>query len=129
MMMTMFSKHATRVCAVALYSAVLATVPMLAQSSGRANFMSPEQQQTQLNALTTAVGLTPVQVTQVQAINAHAMSQTLDLRNSGDDPATTASKIKSVQRMQRANIRALLTDEQKTKYDAYLATQHGASGG
>jgi len=129
MLMTMFSKYVTRVCAVALCSAALATVPMLAQGSRRANFMSPEQQQTQLNALTNAVGLTPGQVTQVQAINAHAMSQTLDIRNSGDDPATTASKIKIVQRTQRANIRDLLTDEQKTKYDAYLPTQHGASGG
>lgn len=54
------------------------------KGNGRASFMSPEQQQTQLNALTNAVGLTPNQVTQVQAINSHAMSQTLDIRNSGD---------------------------------------------
>lgn len=84
MRMTMFSKYAIPVCALAMCSVTLATVPMLAQGNGRASFMSPEQQQTQLNALTNAVGLTPNQVTQVQAINSHAMSQTLDIRNSGD---------------------------------------------
>jgi protein CpxP len=99
---------------------------MLAQSSG--GFISPDQQQRQLDALTNAVGLTPGQVRQVQAINAHAMSQTLDVRNSGDDPATAGSKIKAIQRVQRTNIKALLTDEQKPKYDAYLAMQHGAPG-
>jgi periplasmic protein CpxP/Spy len=102
-------------------------VPTLAQSSGRA-FISPEQQQRQLDALTNAVGLTPGQVRQVQAINAHAMGQMLDVRNSGDDPATAGSKIKAIQRVQRTNIKALLTDEQRPKYDAYLAMQHGAPG-
>jgi periplasmic protein CpxP/Spy len=128
MKMTMFSKYARRACTVAMCCTALATAPMLAQSKGRARIMSPEQQQTQLNALTNAVGLTSVQVTQVQAINAHAMSQTLDIRNSGDDPATTGSKIKAIQRMQRTNIKALLTDEQKPKYDAYLATQRDVPG-
>jgi protein CpxP len=129
MKMMMFSKYATRVCAVAMCSAALATVPMLAQKKGDGRIMSPAQQQAQLNALTNAVGLTPDQVTQVQAINAEAMKQTLDLRTSGDDPATTGSKIKAIQRTQRANIKALLTEEQKPKYDAYLAMQHGAPGG
>jgi periplasmic protein CpxP/Spy len=128
MKMPMFRRYATRVCAVAIGSAALATVPMLAQSSARPGFMSPQQQQAQLNALTNAVGLTPDQVRQVQAINAHATSQTLDIRNSGDDPETAGSKIKAIQRIQRTNIKALLTDEQKPKYDAYLATQHGAPG-
>jgi protein CpxP len=99
---------------------------MLAQSSARPGFMSPEQQQAQLNALTNAVGLTPDQVRQVQAINAHTISQTLDIRNSGDDPETAGSKIKAIQRIQRTNIKALLTEEQKPKFDAYLAMQHGA---
>jgi protein CpxP len=127
MKMTMFRRYAPRVCAVAMCSAVLAMVPTLAQSSGRA-FISPEQQQRQLDALTNAVGLTPGQVRQVQAINAHAMGQMLDVRNSGDDPATAGSKIKAIQRVQRTNIKALLTDEQRPKYDAYLAMQHGAPG-
>jgi periplasmic protein CpxP/Spy len=128
MKMTMFREYAARVCAVVICSAALATAPMLAQSSVRPLFMSPEQQQAQLNALTNAVGLTPDQVRQVQAINAHAMSQMLDIRNSGDDPETAGSKMKAVQRIQRTNIKALLTDEQKPKYDAYVAMQHGAPG-
>ena len=128
MKMTTFRKYATRVCAVGVCSAALATVPMPAQSGGR-GFMSPEQQQAQLDALTSALGLTPDQVKQIQAINAHAMSQTLDIRNSGDNAATSGSKIKAIQRIQRTNIKAVLTAEQKPKYDAYLAMQHGASGG
>jgi periplasmic protein CpxP/Spy len=128
MNMRMFHKYVRRASAVAMCSAALSTVPMLAQNSG-GRIMSPAQQQAQLNALTNAVGLTPDQVTQVHAINAEAMKQTLDLRTSGDDPATTGSKIKAIQRTQRANIKALLTDEQKPKYDAYLAMQHGAPGG
>jgi periplasmic protein CpxP/Spy len=128
MKITMFHKYATRRCAVVICSAALATVPILAQSSVRPLFPSPEQQQAQLNALTIAVGLTPDQVKQVQAMNAHAMSQTLDIRNSGDDPETVGYKMKAVQRIQRTNIKALLTDEQKPKYDAYLAMQHGAPG-
>ena len=127
MKMTMFRRSAPRVCAVAMCSAILATPPMLAQSGG-GGFISPDQQQRQLDALTNAVGLTPGQVRQVQAINAHAMSQTLDVRNSGDDPATAGSKIKAIQRVQRTNIKALLTDEQKPKYDVYLAMQYGAPG-
>ena len=128
MKITMFHKYATRRCAVVICSAALATVPILAQSSVRPLFPSPEQQQAQLNALTIAVGLTPDQVKQVQAMNAHAMSQTLDIRNSGDDPETVGYKMKAIQRIQRTNIKALLTDEQKPKYDAYLAMQHGAPG-
>jgi periplasmic protein CpxP/Spy len=127
MKMVMFGKYARRVGAVAMCSAALSLLPMLAQNSG-SRIMSPAQQQAQLSALTNAVGLTPDQTTQVQAINAEAMKQTLDLRASGDDPATTASKIKAVRRNQRANIKALLTDAQKPKYDAYLASMHGAPG-
>jgi protein CpxP len=128
MKMMMFHKYVRRVSAVAMCSVALSTVPMLAQNSGT-RITSPAQQQAQLNALTNAVGLTPDQATQVQAINAEAMKQTLDLRASGDDSATIGSKIKAIQRTQRANIKALLTDAQKPKYDAYLASMpHGAPG-
>jgi periplasmic protein CpxP/Spy len=127
--MKMFSKYAMHLWAAAVCSAALATISTLAQSSGRGLFMSPQQQQAQLVALTNAVGLTPDQVRQVEAIDAHAMSQTLDIRNSGDDPATTRSRIKAVQRIQQMSIKALLTDEQKTKYEVYLAMQHGVPGG
>ena len=71
MKMMMFHKYVRRVSAVAMCSAVLSTMPMLAQNSG-GRIMSPAQQQAQLNALTNAVGLTPDQATQVQAINAEA---------------------------------------------------------
>ena len=128
MKMTMFRKYARGVGVVAMCSAALARVPVLAQSSGRV-LISPEQQQAQSDALTNAVGLTPDQARQVRAINVHAMSQMLDIRNSGEDPATAGSKIKAIQRIERTNIKALLTNEQKPKYDAYLAMQHRAPAG
>jgi hypothetical protein len=110
--------------------------PFTAQPSDGAN-AGTEQQSRSLHvsgaavgqSLTSAVSLTPDQVKQVKAINDNAMSQTLDTRNSGDDPATASSKINVIQRIQRTDIKALLPDEQKSKYDAYLAMQRGATGG
>ena len=92
MKITTFRKYTPRLCAVVICSAALTTVPILAQSSVRPLLMSPEQQQAQLNALTSAVGMIPDQVRQVQAINAHATSQTLDIRNSGMTPKPLDTK-------------------------------------
>ncbi len=98
--------------------------------------MTPERQQAQLDALTQAVGLTPDQVTQVKAINDDAMKKQADLRASGGDPADLRPKMMAIRTDQQAKIKALLTDDQKPKYDAYVASQPrggrgggGASGG
>jgi hypothetical protein len=73
--------------------------------------------------LTKAVGLTPDQVTQVKAINADSMQKMMDLRNSGGDPADMRPKMMAIRTDQQTKIKALLTDDQKPKYDAFLASQ------
>jgi hypothetical protein len=95
---------------------------MMAQGGG-GHGMPPEQQQAQLNALTRDVGLTPDQATQVKAINADMMQKIMNIRNSGEDPSTARPKIMQIRTDQQAKIRALLTDEQKPKYDAYLSSR------
>lgn len=120
-----FRKVAARLSAVALFSAALCTAPMLAQRGG----MTPEQQQAQLDAMTKAVSLTADQVTQVKAINADAMKKQMDLRASGGDPADMRPKMMAIRTEQQTKIKALLTDDQKPKYDAYLASMPQGRGG
>ncbi len=119
-MMMNLRKYAARFGMLAVCSAFLCTVPMHAQQGGG---MSPERQQAQLDALTTAVGLTPDQVTQVKAINADSMKKMMDLRDAGGDPADMRPKMMAIRTDQQAKIKALLTDDQKPKYDAFLASQ------
>jgi protein CpxP len=129
MMMTKFRKYAVRLGALALCGAALSATPMLAQGGGGGRGMSPEAQQAQLDAMTSAVGLTPDQVTKVKAINADAMSKMMALREAGGDPADMRPKMMAIRTDQQTRIKALLTDDQKPKYDAYLASQPQGRGG
>ena len=133
MKMIGFRKLAFRIGALAICSAALSTMPMLAQGGGGGmRGMTPEAQQAQLDALTKAVGLTDDQVTKVKAINADAMKKQQDLMSSGGDPADMRPKMMAIRTDQQAKIKALLTDDQKPKYDAYLASMprgRGPGGG
>jgi protein CpxP len=131
MKMSLIRRYAMRLSAMALFSAALCTAPMLAQGGGGRG-MSPEQQQAQLDALTKAVSLTPDQVTSVKAINADQAKQMADLRASGGDPADMRPKMMDIRKASQAKIKALLTDDQKAKYDTYLASMpqgRGPGGG
>jgi periplasmic protein CpxP/Spy len=131
MKMNMIRRYAARVGAVALCSAALFSAPMLAQGPGGGGgrgMMTPEQQQAQLDALTKAVDLTPDQVTAVKAINADQTKQMADLRASGGDPADMRPKMMAIRTASQAKIKALLTDDQKPKYDAYLAAMPQGRG-
>lgn len=123
-------RYAARLGAVALCSVALCTVPMVAQGPGGGGrgMMSPEQQQAQLDALTKAVDLTPDQVTAVKAINADQMKQMADLRAAGGDPADMRPKMMEIRKATQAKIKALLTEDQKPKYDAYLAAMPQGRG-
>lgn len=125
-----FRNLAIRLGALALCTLALSATPMMAQAPGGGGMrgMSPEAQQAQLDTMTTAVGLTPDQVTKVKAINAAAMKQQMDLMASGGDPADMRPKMMAIRTDQQTKIKALLTDEQKPKYDAYLATQPRGRG-
>jgi len=76
----------------------------------------------QLEMLTKRLDLTGDQQTQVKAIQEDAGKQMMALRNdtslSQDD---RRSKMMDIRKSSQDKIRAILTDDQKTKYDALLA--------
>ena len=132
MTMIGFRRIAIRLGALAVCGAAMSTMPMLAQGGGggqRGGMMSPEAQQAQLDAMTKAVGLTDDQVTKVKAINADTMKKMADLRAAGGDPADMRPKMMEIRTAQQTQIKALLTADQKPKYDDFLASQRPAGGG
>lgn len=138
MKMTNFRKVAARTCALALCSAALSTTPMLAQGGqggmggggGRGMQMSP---QSQLDAMSSQLSLTDEQKPKVLAILEDSNKKMTDLRNSGGDPQEMRPKMMAIRTDQQDKIKALLTDEQKTKYDAMIEAQQqrmrGGQGG
>jgi len=129
--MNKFLKHATRLGAVAICSAALCTLPAMAQGGGGRGMMTPEQRQAQFDQMATAVGLTPEQIPQVKAIQEDSMKKQMELRASGGDPQEMRPKMMAINAEQTTKIKALLTDDQKAKYDTYLASrpQRGGGGG
>jgi periplasmic protein CpxP/Spy len=125
MKMMMNRRYAMRLGALALCSAALCTAPMLAQGGGGGR-QTPEQQ---LATLTTTLNLTPDQTPKVKAILDDSAKQMTDLRNSGGDMTTMRPKMMAIRTDQQTKIKALLTDDQKTKYDAMIAAQAARMGG
>jgi len=76
----------------------------------------------QVDFLTKKLNLTPDQVTQVKAIDDDARKQFMALREdtsvAGADKRT---KMMDIHKASQDKIRALLTDDQKTKFDALQA--------
>jgi periplasmic protein CpxP/Spy len=128
MKMMMNRRFAMRLAALALCSVALSTSPMMAQGGGGGGrgMQTPEQQ---LDALNTALTLTPDQTPKVKAILDDSAKQMTDLRASGGDPQTMRPKMMAIRTDQQTKIKALLTDDQKTKYDAMLAAQAARMGG
>jgi Spy/CpxP family protein refolding chaperone len=136
MKMTLFHKPMMRAAVLALCTATLSAAPMLMAQDNTAP--APQQQDNmgpppgghgrgmrggrQLEMLTKRLNLTPDQVTQVKAIDDDQMSQMRALR---DDTTTSGedkrSKMMTIHQASQDKIRNVLTDEQKTKYDAMLA--------
>jgi protein CpxP len=135
MKIAMFHKPMMRVAMLALCTATLSTAPMMMAQD---NAAPPPQQQDnmgppagrhggrrggrQVEMLTKRLNLTPDQVTQVKAIDTDTMSQMKALR----DDTTTAkvdkrSKMMEIHQASQDKIRNVLTDEQKTKFDAMQA--------
>ncbi|AFL90436.1 hypothetical protein Terro_4231 [Terriglobus roseus DSM 18391] len=125
--MNKFLRHATRLSAVALCSAALCTLPAMAQGRG---MMTPEQRQAQFDEMAKAIDLTPDQIAKVKAIQEETMKKMMELRESGGDPSEMRPKMMAINGDQTTKIKALLTDAQKPKYDAYLASrpQRGPGG-
>ena len=90
----------------------------------------PEQQQRQLDRMTSQLGLTPDQVTQVRLIQADSHTKMMAMRDdtsmSQDDKR---SKMMSMRQAEQSKIRGVLTDDQKTRYDAMLKQMQEGRGG
>jgi protein CpxP len=126
----MIRRYVTRAGAVALCSAALCTVPMMAQGGGGGGrgMMTSDQR---VDALDKAVTLTPDQKTKVKAIYDADAKKMADLRASQDPDMR--NKMMAMRTDENTQIKALLTDDQKTKFDAMVAAQaarmRGGQGG
>jgi len=121
MNMMMIRRYATRIGAVALCSAALWTAPMLAQG-GRMQ-MTPDMQVANLDK---AVTLTDDQKTKALAIYTADAKKMADLR-AAQDP-DMRNKMMAMRTDENTQIKALLTDDQKPKFDAYLASMPQGRG-
>jgi periplasmic protein CpxP/Spy len=129
MEMQMIRRFAARMGVVALCSAALCSVPMMAQGGGGGGMrMTSDQRVANIDK---AVTLTDDQKTKIKAIYDADMQKMMDLRNSGEDRETLMPKIQAMRADENKQIKALLTDDQKPKFDAYLASmpQRGGGGG
>ena len=128
MNMKMIRKYVAAAGAVALCSAALCTVPMMAQGGGGGGMrMTSDQRVANLDK---AVTLTDDQKTKVKAIYDADMKKMQDLMAAQDPDMRT--KMQAMRADENTQIKTLLTDDQKPKYDAYLASMprgRGPGGG
>ena len=139
---TMHVLPALRVALLAVCTSALA-VPMLAQDTppspppqsqgggyGGQGRGGPEQQQRQLDMMTKQLNLTPDQVTQIKTIQTDGRTKMTAMRDdtslSQDDKR---AKMMSMRQDEQGKIRGVLTDDQKTKYDAMQKQMQERRGG
>jgi protein CpxP len=83
----------------------------------------------QLERMTRELNLTPDQVTQVKAINEAQRAQMMALRNDSTIPQEDKrGKMMAMRQETEGKIRAVLTEEQRPKYEAMLAEQRQRQG-
>ena len=126
MEMKMTRRFAARIGAVALCSAALCSVPMMAQGGGGGGrgMMTPEAR---VAAIDKAVTLTDDEKTKITALLTDDAKKMADLRASQDPDMRT--KMMAMRTDENTKIKALLTDDQKPKYDAYVASMPQGRGG
>ena len=112
--------------AVAVCGAALCTVPMMAQGGGGGGMgrMTSDQR---VERLDTAVTLTADQKTKVKAIYDADQKKMEDMRSAQDPDMMT--KMQAMRADENKQIRALLTPEQQTKFDAIPQGRRGGGGG
>jgi Spy/CpxP family protein refolding chaperone len=132
-MKTIVRKSVLRAVVLALCTATVSALPALAQDTTPAPQQDqagppqggrggPGREEHQLQMLTKKLNLTPDQVTQVKAIDDDTRQQMTALR--GDSSVTGQdrhAKMMDIHKASQDKIRAILTDDQKTKYDALQA--------
>jgi periplasmic protein CpxP/Spy len=142
MKMMMFRSYLLRVAILAIGATALSALPAMAQDPSAPP--PPPQDQAgpqhghggpggmrgdQVEFLTKKLNLTPDQVTQVKTIDADAMTQMKALHEdtsiAGPDKR---AKMMDIHKTSQDKIRALLTDDQKTKFDALQAQMRERRG-
>ncbi len=132
-----FGRNGRRVAAAAVLSLAMGGMMAVAQDASAAPALQQQDGQVppagggmhgrggperQVEMLTKRLDLTPDQVTQVKAIDLDAMTQAKALHSdtslSQDD---RRSKMMGIHQAAETKIRAVLNDEQKTKFDAMMA--------
>ncbi len=126
-----------RCAALALCAFAVGTTPMWSQATQEAappaqqNDAPPphermeHMQERRIEMMTKHLNLTPDQVAQVKAIDKDGMTQMMALHQDTSIPqADKREKMKAIHEGQNAKIRAILTDDQKPKFDAMLAHEH-----
>jgi periplasmic protein CpxP/Spy len=134
MNIAMFRKPIMQAAILALCTTALSTMPMVAQDNSAppqqqdqagpqgGRHGGPGREEHQIEFLTKKLNLTPDQVTQVKAIDDNARQQSMAVRNdSSIAQPDRRAKMMDIHKASQDKIRAVLTDDQKTKYDAMQA--------
>ncbi len=131
-MTTMMRKFALPALRIALLGACAACVaaPMVAQdgppppppSGAGHGHGGGEMQAHMLKRMTRELNLTPDQVSQIQAIQGDESAKMQALNADSSDPDTHKQR-KAIREDGMSRTRAVLTDEQKPKFDAMIAQQ------
>lgn len=125
-----FRKTTQQLVFVALCTAALSALPVMAQDTttpppagqGHMHGDPAEREQKKLDFMTKKLSLTPDQVTQVKAIDDDEHTQAMALRNDTSVAQTDKrAKMMDIHKASSDKIRAVLNDDQKTKYDAMQA--------
>ena len=125
MNMKMLGRYAMRAGAVAMCSAALCAVPMMAQGGGGGGRgMDPDAQ---LAQLTTVLTLSADQQAKIKPILAADAAKITALRTAQDPDMMT--KVAQIRTDEHAAIKALLTADQATKYDAMPQGRGGGRRG
>ena len=128
---TLLKVHASRALLIAVCA--VAALPAIAQESsappspppghergGPGGPGGPGGQERMVEMLTKRLNLTPDQVTQVKAIQADGRKQAMAMRDDNTAGADRHAKMEAMRESEQTRVRAILTDEQKTKYDTML---------
>jgi protein CpxP len=96
-------------------------------AGARRQQMSPEQQ---VDRLATQLSLTPDQKTKIMAIYQDNQDKMTAMRNdSSADQSTMRDKMMEMRTAQTTAVKAVLTDDQKAKYDEMMSRQRQRGGG
>lgn len=131
------TRHRARTAALALCALAISTVPMRSQATQDAPPPAPPQsdsgappahprmaqmQERHLEIMTRHLSLTADQVSQVKAIDSDGMTRMMALRqDTSISKDEKRERMKAIHEGQTAKIRAILTDDQKPKFDAMVA--------